>query len=93
MFFFLFHLFYIQSSKTLSVNIIYDFSLVKMLKPLRQEQGPYKCMLTLTSKTRFGIMRDCQKQNRKGDLGGSSGFGWTRRPKVDNILLVRWGGL
>ena len=50
----------------------------------RTELGPYKCMLTLTSKTRFGVMRE-------GDLGGSPGFGWTGRPKADNILLVRWG--
>ena len=57
----------------------------------RPELGPYKCMLTLTSKTRFGVMRDCQEQNREGDLGGSPGFGWTWRPKTDNILLVRWG--
>jgi len=55
------------------------------------EPGPYKCMLTLTSKTRFGIMRGCQEQNREGDLGGSLGFGWTGRPKTNNILLVRWG--
>ena len=57
----------------------------------RPELGPYKCMLTLTSKTRFGVMRGYQEQNREGDLGGSHGFGWTRRPKADNILLVRWG--
>ena len=57
----------------------------------RPEPGPYKCMLTLTSKTRFGVMRGCQEQNREGDLGGSPGFGWTGRPKADNILLVRWG--
>jgi len=57
----------------------------------RPEPGPYKCMLTLTSKTRFGVMRGCQEQNREGDLGGSLGFGWTGRPKANNILLVRWG--
>jgi len=57
----------------------------------RPELGPYKCMLTLTSKTHFGVMRGYQEQNREGDLGGSHGFGWTRRPKADNILLVRWG--
>jgi hypothetical protein len=48
-------------------------------------------MLTLTSKTRFGVMRGCQEQTREGDLGGSPGFGWTERPKTDNILLVGWG--
>jgi hypothetical protein len=57
----------------------------------RPKPGPYKCMLTLTSKTRFGVMRGCQEQNREGDLGGSPVFGWTGRPKADNILLVRWG--
>jgi hypothetical protein len=57
----------------------------------RPELGPYKCMLTLTSKTRFEVMRGCQEQTREGDLGGSPGFGWTGRPKADNILLVRWG--
>jgi len=57
----------------------------------RPEPGPYKCMLTLTSKTHFGVMRGCQEQPCEGDLGGSLGFGWTGRPKVDNILLVRWG--
>jgi len=36
-------------------------------------------------------MCGCQEQNREGDLGGSLGFGWTGRPKADNILLVRWG--
>jgi hypothetical protein len=36
-------------------------------------------------------MRGCQEQTREGDLGGSPGHGWTGRPKVDNILLVRWG--
>jgi hypothetical protein len=41
----------------------------------RPEPGPYKCMLTLTSKTRFGAMRDCQEQTREGDLGGSPGHG------------------
>jgi len=56
----------------------------------RPEPGPYKCMLTLTSKTRFGAMRGCQEQTREGDLGGSPGHGWTGRPKADNILLVRW---
>jgi hypothetical protein len=56
----------------------------------RLEPGPYKCMLTLTSKTCFGVIRGCQKQNREGDLGGSPGFGWIGRPKADNILLVRW---
>jgi hypothetical protein len=57
----------------------------------RPEPGPYKCTLTLTSKTRFGVIRGYQEQNREGDLGGSPGFGWTGRPKADNILLVRWG--
>jgi hypothetical protein len=57
----------------------------------RPEPGPYKCMLTLTSKTCFGAMRGCQEQTREGDLGGSPGHGWTERPKTDNILLVRWG--
>ena len=31
----------------------------------RPEPGPYKCMLTLTSKTRFGAMRGCQEQTRE----------------------------
>jgi hypothetical protein len=57
----------------------------------RPEPGPYKCMLTLTSKTRFRAMRGCQEQTREGDPGGSPGHGWTGRPKADNILLVRWG--
>jgi hypothetical protein len=57
----------------------------------RPELESYKCMLTLTSKTRFGVMRGYQEQNREGDLGGSPGFGWTGRHKPDNILLVRWG--
>jgi len=57
----------------------------------RPEPGPYKCMLTLTSMTCFGVMRGYQEQNREGDLGGSPGFGWTGRPKAYNILLVRWG--
>jgi len=48
-------------------------------------------MLTLTSKTRFWVIRGYQKQSREGDLGGSPGHGWTGRPKTDNILLVRWG--
>jgi hypothetical protein len=55
------------------------------------EPGPYKCMLTLTSKTHFGAMRGCQEQTRKGDLGGSPGFRWIGRPKADNILLMGWG--
>jgi len=41
----------------------------------RPEPGPYKCMLTLTSKTRFGAMSGCQEQTREGDLGGSPGHG------------------
>jgi hypothetical protein len=57
----------------------------------RPELGPYKCMLTLTRKTCFGTMRGCQEQTRERDLGGSPEFGWTRRPKADNILLVGWG--
>ena len=57
----------------------------------RPEPGPYKCMLTLTSKTCFGVMRGCQEQTREGDLGESPGHGWTGRRKADNILLVRWG--
>jgi len=36
-------------------------------------------------------MRGCQEQTREGDLGGSPEFGWTGRPKADNILLVGWG--
>jgi hypothetical protein len=36
-------------------------------------------------------MRGCQEQTREGDLGGSPGHGWTGRPKVDTILLVRCG--
>jgi hypothetical protein len=74
---------YIIKNETLSVR--------SHIGSERPEPGPYKRMLTLTSKTRFGVMRDCQEQNRKGHLGGSPGFGWTRRPKADNILLVRWG--
>jgi hypothetical protein len=35
-------------------------------------------------------MRGSQEQTREGDLGGSPGFGWTGRPKADNILLVGW---
>jgi len=61
------------------------------IKSERPEPGPYKCMLTLTSKTCFGAICSCQEQNREGDLGGSLEFGWTGRPKADNILLVRWG--
>ena len=57
----------------------------------RPELEPYKCMLTWTSKTRFGAMRDCQEQTREGNLGRSPGFEWTGRPKADNILLVRRG--
>jgi hypothetical protein len=57
----------------------------------RPEPGPYNYMLTLTGKTRFGIIRGCQEQNREGDLGESPGLGWIGRPKADNILLVRWG--
>jgi len=53
------------------------------------DPGPYKCMLTLTSKTCFGAMCGCQEQSREGDLGGNLGHGWTGRPKADNILLVR----
>ena len=41
----------------------------------RPEPGPYKCMLTLTSKTHFGAMRGCQEQTREGDLGGSPDMG------------------
>jgi len=48
-------------------------------------------MLTLTGKTRFGVMFGYQKQNREGNLGGSSEFGWIERLKTDNILLVRRG--
>jgi hypothetical protein len=36
-------------------------------------------------------MRGSQEQTREGDLGESPGFGWTGRPKADNILLVGWG--
>jgi len=61
------------------------------IKSEHSEPGFYKCMLTLTSKTCFWVMRGCQEQNREGDLGGSLGFGWTGRPKANNILLVRWG--
>jgi len=55
----------------------------------------------------FGVMRGCQEQNRKGDLGRSLGNGWTGKPKADNIqhvgpgryiwyqsrgrLVLRWG--
>jgi hypothetical protein len=35
----------------------------------RPEPGPYKCMLTLTSKTRFGAMRSYQEQTREEDFG------------------------
>ena len=41
LFFFLFHLYYIQSSRTLSVNTIYEFFWVKMLKPLRFSLAAY----------------------------------------------------
>ena len=34
----------------------------------RPEPGPYKCMLTLTSKTCFGAIRGCQEQTRERDL-------------------------
>jgi hypothetical protein len=54
----------------------------------RPKPGPYKCMLTLISKTRFGVKRGCQEETREGDLGGSPGNGWSRRPKADNILLA-----
>jgi hypothetical protein len=57
----------------------------------RPKPGPYKCMLTLTSKTRFGVMCGCQEQNREGDLGGSPGFGWTERPKADKYLASEVG--
>jgi hypothetical protein len=57
----------------------------------RPEPGPYKCMLTLTSKTCFGAMCGCQEQTREGDLSGSPGHVWNGRLKADNILLVRWG--
>jgi len=40
---------------------------------------------------RFEVIRGCQEQIREGDLGGSPGFGWTGRPKAENILLVGWG--
>jgi hypothetical protein len=56
----------------------------------RPELGSYKCVFTLTSKTHFGAMRGCQEQTREGDLDGSPRYGWTGRPKADNILLVRW---
>jgi hypothetical protein len=36
-------------------------------------------------------MRGCQEQNRSGNLGGSPGNGWTRRPKADNIRHVGLG--
>jgi hypothetical protein len=73
-------------------HILHDHIIVKShIGSERPEPGPYKCMLTLTSKTRFGAMRGCQEQTREGDLGGSPGHGWTGRPKADNILLVRWG--
>ena len=48
-------------------------------------------MLTLTNKIYFRVMHGCQEQNHGGDLDGSPGFGWTGRPKADNILLVKWG--
>jgi len=47
----------------------------------RPEPGPYKCMLTLTGKTRFGVMRGYQEQNREGDLGGSPDLGGLGGPK------------
>ena len=47
----------------------------------RPEPGPYKCMLTLISKTRFGVMCGCQEQNREGNLGRSPVFEWTGGPK------------
>jgi hypothetical protein len=69
----------------------YFWSVRSHIESEHPKPGPYKCMLTLTSKMRFGVMHDCQEQSREGDLGGSPGFGWPGRPKVDNILLVRWG--
>ena len=57
----------------------------------RPEPGPYKCMLTLISKTRFGSCVAAKNKPVRGDLGGSPGNGWTGRPKADNILLVGWG--
>jgi len=66
---------------------------MKLKKNIRSHIGsehpelePYKYMSTLTSKTRFRIMRDCQEQIREGDLGGSLGFGWTGRSKADKRL-------
>jgi hypothetical protein len=78
--------------KLLDICVVIFIVIVKShIGSERPEPGPYKCMLTLTSKTRFGAMRGCQEQTREGDLGGSPGHGWTGRPKADNILLVRWG--
>ena len=51
-------------------------SLRSHIESERPEPGPYKCMLTLTSKTRLEAMRGCQEQIREGDLGRSPGFGW-----------------
>jgi len=59
---------------------------ISHIESKRLEPEPYKCMLTLTSKMRFGTMSGCQEQTREEDLGGSPG-----KPKADNILLVEWG--
>jgi hypothetical protein len=47
----------------------------------RPESGPYKCMLTLTSKTRFGVIRGCQEQYREGDLVEALDLGGLGGPK------------
>jgi hypothetical protein len=55
----------------------------------RLEPGSYQCMLTLTSKTRFGAMRDGQEQTREGSLGGSLDLGGLGGPK--RTISCYWG--
>ena len=68
-----------------------DMGVISHIGSERPEPGPYKCMLTLTSKTRFGAMRGCQEQSREGDLGGSPGHGWIGRPKANNFFASEVG--
>jgi hypothetical protein len=57
----------------------------------RIEPGSYQCMLTLTSKTRFGAMHGCQEQTCEGDLGGSLDLGGLGGPK--RTISCYWGGV
>ena len=43
--------------------------MISHIRSERPEPGPYKCMLTLTCKTRFRVMRGCQEQTRGGGPG------------------------